>query len=307
MRRFAALFDALDASTATGDKVAALVRYFARRPAADAAWAVYFLAGGKPRQVVPTALLRSTACAAAGIDDWLFEASYQAVGDLAETIAHVLPPPARHSDLGLAHWVEQRLLPLRGLAPDEQAARCCASLDELDGARALPAGQADRRRLSRGRQQAAGAARAGPACGLDAKRVAQRLMGWTDARASVSAERFQRLVAPTPTAPPMPGSPTRSSWRTRCRPSRPRWARWRLAGRMEVRRHPRAAGASRRRLLDLVARRRADDRALPRGGHAGQGLPDGTVLDGELLVWREGRARRRRRSACCSSASAARR
>jgi DNA ligase-1 len=93
MRRFAALFDALDASTATGDKVAALVRYFADAPAADAAWAVFFLAGGKPRQVVPTALLRSTACAAAGIDDWLFEACYQAVGDLAETIAHVLPPP----------------------------------------------------------------------------------------------------------------------------------------------------------------------------------------------------------------------
>ena len=93
MRQFAALFAELDASTATTAKVDTLKRYFAIADAADAAWAVYFLAGGKPRQVVPTGVLRTLACARAGIDDWLFDECYQAVGDLAETIAHVLPPP----------------------------------------------------------------------------------------------------------------------------------------------------------------------------------------------------------------------
>lgn len=63
---------------------------------------------------MPTALLRAEATAVAGIPDWLFEASCQAVGDLAETIAQVLPPPSRHSTLGLAAWVTDRLLPLRG-------------------------------------------------------------------------------------------------------------------------------------------------------------------------------------------------
>ncbi|MFM8766845.1 MAG: hypothetical protein ACKOD9_03435, partial [Rubrivivax sp.] len=87
MRRFADLFQQLDASTATTAKVAAMVDYFTQAPPEDAAWAVYFLAGGKPRQVVPTAQLRQTACAVAAIDDWLFEECYQAVGDLAETIA----------------------------------------------------------------------------------------------------------------------------------------------------------------------------------------------------------------------------
>ena len=134
MRHFAALYQALDASTATSDKVAALADYFRAAPAADAAWAVYFLCGGKPRQVLPMALLRQLACQRAGIDDWLFEACYQAVGDLAETIAHVLPPPAACSDHGLAHWVEERLLPLRGLAPEEQLARVGAACDELDTA-----------------------------------------------------------------------------------------------------------------------------------------------------------------------------
>jgi DNA ligase-1 len=86
VRRFAQLYQALDASTSTNDKVEALVRYFADAAPGDAAWAVYFLAGGKPRQVVPSAVLRSAAVAAAGIEDWLFESCYQAVGDLAETV-----------------------------------------------------------------------------------------------------------------------------------------------------------------------------------------------------------------------------
>ena len=70
-----------------------LKRYFAAAAPRDAAWAVYFLAGGKPRQVVPSGVLWAIACRRAGIDDWLFDACYQAVGDFAETVAHVLPPP----------------------------------------------------------------------------------------------------------------------------------------------------------------------------------------------------------------------
>ena len=92
MKTFADLFAELDSSTSTAAKVSALVRYFARARAEDAAWATYFLAGGKPRQVVPTAMLRVLACQRAGIADWLFEECYQAVGDLAETIALMLPP-----------------------------------------------------------------------------------------------------------------------------------------------------------------------------------------------------------------------
>ncbi len=97
MKQFAQLFAELDTTTATGAKVEALKRYFALAAPRDAAWATYFLAGGKPRQVVPTNVLRSLACERAGIDDWLFDASYQAVGDFAETVAHVLPPPAHES------------------------------------------------------------------------------------------------------------------------------------------------------------------------------------------------------------------
>ena len=81
----------LDASTATSAKLAALQRYLADVDDADAAWAVYFLSGGKPRQLIKTARLRELAIQAAGLSEWLFEACYQTVGDLAETIALVLP------------------------------------------------------------------------------------------------------------------------------------------------------------------------------------------------------------------------
>ena len=116
MKRFAALFAELDASTATSAKVAALRRYLAEVDDADAAWAVYFLAGGKPRQLIKTAQLRALATETAGLPEWLFEACYQAVGDLAETIALVLPEPRDSGgmDTRLSQWMEQRLLPLRG-------------------------------------------------------------------------------------------------------------------------------------------------------------------------------------------------
>ena len=200
MRRFAQLYRALDASTATQAKVAALCAYFEQAPAADAAWAVYFLAGGKPRQVVPTALLREVACGQAGIDDWLFEACYQAVGDLAETIALVLPPAHADDDTGLADWMELRLLPLRGLAPAEQAGRIAAAWAGLDTAgRYLLVkliGGGFRVGVSRLLVQRALAAVAG----LDAPLMAQRLVGWTDARSLPSAERYAALLAPADAA-----------------------------------------------------------------------------------------------------------
>ena len=109
MQHFATLYAELDASTSTQHKVAALRRYLTLAAPADAAWALYFLAGGRPRRSVSTSLMREQACLAAGLPDWLFEAGYQAAGDLAETIAQVLPPPRCQSDLGLADWLEQHL------------------------------------------------------------------------------------------------------------------------------------------------------------------------------------------------------
>ena len=292
MRRFAQLYQALDASTATGDKLAALQAYLADAPAEDAAWAVVFLAGGKPRQVVPTAVLRETACAMAGIDDWLFEACYQAVGDLAETIAHVLPPASGPADdAGLAEWVEQRLLPLRGLPPAEQAARLRQAWGGLDATgRFLLVkliGGGFRVGVSKLLVTRALAA----VSGLDAGLLAQRLMGWTDAKRAPTAERYRALLDPA-TAPQAEAGQPYPFFLAHALQAEPptlgdaaEWiAEWKYDGirAQVVRRAGRCWIWSRGEELM--------DGRFPEVEAWAQALPDGTVLDGELLVWHDGAA-----------------
>ena len=125
MKAFARLYVELDATTSTSGKLDALKRYYAIAGEADAAWATYFLAGGRPRQAVPTKLLRECATEFSALPEWLFDECYQAVGDFAETVAHVLPPPRHVSDVGLAEWVE-RLMSLRKTEPDIVRARLFA-------------------------------------------------------------------------------------------------------------------------------------------------------------------------------------
>ena len=289
MRRFAELYQALDASTATTDKVAALLRYFQAAPPADAAWAVYFLAGGKPGQVLPTALLREVACRQAGIADWLFDACYQAVGDLAETIAHVLPTAVQSDDAGLAEWVEQRLLPLRGLSPAEQADRLAAAWDVLGtpGRFVLVKliGGGFRVGVSKLLVQRALA----QAAGVDAKLMAMRLVGWTDARAAPSAERFTALLAPTGTLAATDGQPypfflahaLQAAPDTLGAPHE--WlVEWKYDGiRAQVLKRAGQVWVWSRGEELLTER-------FPEVVQQAATWPEGTVVDGELLVWLPG-------------------
>src|SRR5206468_9245548 len=132
MRRFTALFIALDATTGTRDKVDALVAYFASAPPDDAAWAAYFLTGRKLKRLVGTRDLVGAVIETTGVPPWLFDASYEAVGDLAETIALLLPPPTHADDAPLAAWGAQDVLPLAGLAPDDERARLRSACVPLD-------------------------------------------------------------------------------------------------------------------------------------------------------------------------------
>jgi DNA ligase 1 len=292
MKAFTALFSTLDASTSTSHKVEAMQRYFADAPQEDAAWAAYFLAGGKPRQAVPTAVLRRTACEVAGIDDWLFDACYQAVGDLAETIAHVLPAADASDDAGLAVWAAQRLAPLRGQAPEAQADALRAWWRVLDTPQRFLLtkliGGGFRVGVSKLLVQRALA----QAAGLDAKLVAQRMMGYTDARTPPSPQRFAALLAPaSQQAAAEGGQPypfflahafeapiellgTCSDW----------LVEWKYDGirAQAVKRGGRVWLWSRGE--ELVSEG-FPDALVPLAA-----LPDGVVLDGELLVWPEGAA-----------------
>lgn len=119
MERFSRLYRDLDATTKTNAKVDALKAYFAEAPPEDAAWAIYFLSGRKIKRVLPTRDLVDRCRRVTDLPDWLFEESYAAVGDLAETIALLLPFEERTSDRPLHEWVEDEIAVLRHL--DESA------------------------------------------------------------------------------------------------------------------------------------------------------------------------------------------
>ena len=118
MRRFAQLYDALDATTSTNAKVAAMRAYFAEAPAADAAWAVFFLIGARLKRLIAPRLVAGWALEETGTAGWMFEESYSAAGDVAEVIALLIDgkrggaPPATEG-LSLSRLIEDRLLPLR--------------------------------------------------------------------------------------------------------------------------------------------------------------------------------------------------
>lgn len=197
MKAFADLYARLDATTSSNGKLQAMQEYFAQAPAADAAWAVYFLAGGRPRQLVPTKVLRALVLQASGLPEWLFEESYQAVGDLAETIALLLPLSEHTSDAGLAEWVEDKLLPLRGLPPDELLDRLLPLLNELDRNSQFVCIKLITGSFRVGVSKLLVTRALAALTGIDAKQVAQRLVGYTDLSATPSAEDFERLIAPT--------------------------------------------------------------------------------------------------------------
>ena len=132
MKAFAELYRTLDETTSTNRKVDAMVNYFESVPPEDAIWSIRFLIGRKPRQLVPTRKLKEWASELAGIPDWLFEASYDVVGDLAETITLLLPKSTGTSDRPLSRWVEKDLLPLRGVDLEVQKKGICKAWGRMD-------------------------------------------------------------------------------------------------------------------------------------------------------------------------------
>lgn len=293
MKRFARLFNELDTSTSTRSKVDALKRYLAIANAADAAWAVYFLAGGKPRQAINSRVLREFALSASGLPDWLFEESYQAVGDLAETIALLLPPPIRASDGTLAFWIEERLLPLRGRAPADVLAALRDYVEELDTPERFLLIKLIGGGFRVGVSKLLVTRALAEHSGIDAKLVAQRMIGYTDVTRAPTPERYLSLIDAgqhvVADGHPYPfflaHSLTLPVERFEQELGAP--AQWLIEWKYDgiraqlVRRAGKAWLWSRGE--ELITER------FPEIVECSRSLPDGTVLDGEILVWRDER------------------
>ncbi|WP_113911200.1 ATP-dependent DNA ligase [Roseovarius dicentrarchi] len=280
MKRFTALYAAIDQTTKTSAKVAALAAYFDAAPEADRLWTIALFSGRRPRRAITTTKLRVWAAEQAGIPLWLFEEAYPIVGDLAETIALVLPPPTRGHDRSLTDWIAF----LRGLDGAEEETRRAAVLDawdQMDAAERLVFNKLltggfrvgiSRKLMTRALAQSTG---------QDEAELAHRLMGdWTP-----DTTTFARLIeAPDPEAAQSRPYPFCLAYALEEGPGAlgppEDWlAEWKWDG---IRGQLIARGDAHfvwSRGEELMTDR------FPEFAGAAEFLPGGTVLDGEIVAW----------------------
>ncbi|MBX9950413.1 MAG: ATP-dependent DNA ligase [Candidatus Obscuribacterales bacterium] len=284
MKHFARLFVALDETTKTSQKVKVMSEYFSTCSAADGAWTVYLLTGRKLRQLVPSTRLQECVKEKAGLSDWLFAESYDAVGDLAETIALLLPPPRSNSDVPLREWVEERLMPLRTKSEAEQKALLVTYWDELSTSERLVMNKIITGSFRIGVSQLLVIKGLSNASGVDEAAIAHRLMGdWSPTEeffTSLFSEDTQDADVSRPypfyLAYPLEQEPEAlgevGDW----------LAEWKWDGIRSqlIRRQGKTFIWSRGE--ELITER------FPELLEASQQLPDGTVIDGEILAWAEG-------------------
>ncbi|WP_405208567.1 ATP-dependent DNA ligase [Aquimarina sp. LLG6339-5] len=109
MKLFANLIMTLDSTNKTNVKVNALASYFTEASEKDKVWTIAILSHRRPPRPVNTTLLRTWASESANIPLWLFEESYHIVGDLAETIALVIPASKESSTKTLTQFLEEMI------------------------------------------------------------------------------------------------------------------------------------------------------------------------------------------------------
>jgi DNA ligase-1 len=286
VKRFARLFSEIDVTTRTTEKVDAMARYFRDAAPADAAWAVYFLAGGRPKRLVPVRRLSEWAMAEADVPDWLFGECHDTVGDLAETITLLLPESNARGERPLHEWIEQRLLPLATRGEDAQRETVLAAWRELGGTERFVWNKVITGGFRVGVSQQLVVKALAKVSGVDEGTIAHRLTGsWHP-----SAESFAHLVAADTSdadrSKPYPfylAYPLESELENLGSP-----AEWQVEWKWDgiraqlVKRDGRVWIWSRGD--ELVTER------FPEVTAAAEFLPDGVVLDGEIMPWRNGRA-----------------
>jgi DNA ligase-1 len=284
VKAFADLYAALDETTKTNAKIAAMAGYFRSAPPEDTAWAVHFLIGRRPKRLIPTRDLVAWAIEEANIPDWLFGESYQAVGDLAETIALLLPPAQTTSGRPLHEWVEGRLLPMRDW--DDRARRnsMVEAWREMSDRQRFVWNKLITGEFRVGVSQNLVVRALAEASGVNAKVLAHRLMGDWQPTADFGAQILAKTTADTDVSRPYPfclAYPLEGRVED-LGPVEEWQIEWKWDGIRSqlIRRQWQTVLWSRGE--ELITDR------FPELAAAGALLPEGTVLDGEVLPWKDG-------------------
>ncbi|MEP7147372.1 MAG: ATP-dependent DNA ligase [Acidobacteriota bacterium] len=287
MKLFTQLYVELDQTNKTNEKVEAMRFYFERATPADAAWAFYFLSGRKPRQIVPSKFLRAWAIEMSGIPEWLYLESRDTVGDSSETTALLLPNNIAIDETPLHTLVERELLPLRGSDEATQKAAVTKAWAEMNYSQRLVYNKLISGAFRVGVSQQLVVRALSQLSELPVDIITHRAMGdWEP-----TPEFFTELLSPqldsdeTPIARPFPFHLAHqidvqphelgdiSDWQ----------AEWKWDGirAQVIKRKGEVFMWSRGE--DLITER------FPEIANAARQLPDGTVLDGEVLPWIDGR------------------
>src|ERR1700722_16149830 len=281
MKRFTQLFKELDRTNRTNEKVAALESYFRDAPPEDAAWALYFLSGRKVPRAISSTNLRAIATEEAQLAPWLMDECYQAVGDLAETLALILPRPKLDLSWPLHQLVEERLLPLQNGGQNSRVL-LVQTWRELNDSERFVWNKLITGSFRVGVAQTLVARALAAVAGMEPAIMAHRLMG----RWQPTVEDFKRIIdgkdaieqevaRPYPffLASPLSGLPSElgdlHDWQIE----------WKWDG---------IRGQLIHRQDQVLVWSRGDEMlndTFPEIVELGEALPAGTVLDGEILVW----------------------
>ena len=134
MKFFTHLFTELDQTTKTLGKIKALIEYFEKASDQDKLWAIALLSHRRPKRTVNASYLAQWANELSGLPEWLFYESYTVVGDLAETITLVLPSDHEASDFTLTYWIDfiKSLEPLEVAEKKEKIFWAWQHLNEME-------------------------------------------------------------------------------------------------------------------------------------------------------------------------------
>ena len=291
MRDFTQLFLALENSPGTRARKQLLQAYFRHRSDADAAWALYFLSGRRPKRLLPPSLLRPWVAEEANLPLWLLEEAYHHVGDLAETTALLLPSQTGTDmapDPGaLSSFVPERLLALEGMSAEEQRESLRETWAILGSEGRLVFHKLLTGGFRVGVQQKTVQNALAELYQLNPAVIAHRMMGpWQP-----TPEFFQALRAPA--EPDGGGEPSRPYPFCLAHPveSAPpdvleHLSAWQVEPKWDG---IRAQLIHRRSLAFLWSRGEENvGPTFPEILETAATLPEGTVLDGEILVWQRG-------------------
>ena len=287
MRRFADLYSALDASSGTQARVDALVSYFSGVDAADGAWALHVLLGKQGKRLITGRRLRQICLEESPLPEWLFDDCYAHVGDSAETITLLwaqvgagASKPLQHS---LQHWMEQLLPAAAALEGSEQAEAVRQLWRGLSRSELLVANKLLTGGLRVGVAQGLVVRALARLSGLEEAQLQHRLMGGF----KPSAATLTALLAPADGAEAVPSRPypfylASPLEQQPAGPASDWQAEWKFDG---------IRGQLIRRANEVFLWSRGEEligAAFPELLAAAGCLANGTVLDGEILVWPAG-------------------